>query len=175
MYIPLGEAECFEYIVLVMKDISLGRDFSPSVNVGSSSVHGQGIIATHAISKDQRVFVFHGLRIHSPYVPEAGLFSSLFPNALGMNDDVWVCPESKENLGTFLNHSCDPSGYVGHGMIIRALRPIKRGEEVTIDYSTTEGDQYWSMTCHCASPKCRGTLYASNTPYWKRASQEQTV
>lgn len=139
------------------------------ITVGSSSIHGKGLITTHAIAQDEQIFVFQGVRIHSPYTPEVGIFSSIFPNALGADDDVWVCPEPDTNLGIHLNHSCNPSAYIEHGAVIRALRPLRVGEEVTVDYSTTESDKYWSMPCHCGEENCRGVLIASDQPYWKRA------
>ena len=35
------------------------------------------------------------------------------------------------------------------------MKPIKKGDEITIDYSTTVGENYWKMTCLCGSKNCR--------------------
>ena len=36
-----------------------------------------------------------------------------------------------------------------------ALRNLKKGEEITIDYSTVEGDPLWKMACACRTRQCR--------------------
>ena len=35
---------------------------------------------------------------------------------------------------------------------------IKKGEEITIDYSITEDDPYWKMKCGCSNKDCRKTI-----------------
>ena len=74
-----------------------------------------------------------------------------------------------ETSRTF-NHSCAPNCFV-RGSVdceLVALRDIKKGEEITFDYSTTvnENDEkiqnarfaYWMCPCHCGSPLCRGII-----------------
>lgn len=62
-----------------------------------------------------------------------------------------------------INHSCDPNlGLRGTGSIF-TLRPVKQGEELTYDYSTTMWEEGWPdefaapfvMTCQCAAISCR--------------------
>ena len=59
----------------------------------------------------------------------------------------------------FINHSCDPNVYVKKGTII-ALKSIKKGEEVVLDYSMNDAEK-WRMTCHCGSTNCRRIVYGS--------------
>ena len=69
-----------------------------------------------------------------------------------------ISPES------FVNHSCDPNAYVefteiGKKFLI-ALKPIKKGEEITKDYQLAAIDQIdkkngWVLECKCGSKKCR--------------------
>ncbi len=42
-----------------------------------------------------------------------------------------------------------------NGMGIFASQDIKKGEEITFDYSSTEADPYWKMKCKCGSFNCR--------------------
>jgi D-alanine--D-alanine ligase len=52
------------------------------------------------------------------------------------------------------NHSCDANtGYVGLNVV--ALRSIKKGEELTLDYGTFCDENSESFTCQCGSLKCR--------------------
>lgn len=61
------------------------------------------------------------------------------------------------NIGRYVNHSCRPNCYseiVGDRIWIRALRDIRRGEELTYDYCT---DGEAGIKCLCR-PGCRTTL-----------------
>jgi SET domain len=77
------------------------------------------------------------------------------PNSIGIARGVWIDPEFPL---VFINHSCEPnSAFTGERTLV-ALRPIAPGEEVTMDYSTSEADVDWSMSCACGSAACRSTL-----------------
>lgn len=70
--------------------------------------------------------------------------------------------------GSYINHSCDPNCYVKMRSIrvkdVYALRGIRRGEELTTDYTATSVDQFtrdndwWAMDCNCGSENCRGRI-----------------
>ena len=64
--------------------------------------------------------------------------------------------------GRYANHSCDPNAGVEgtgpHGLKLVAIRPIRRGEEVCFDYSTTMDEDHWTMPCRCGNPECRGIV-----------------
>ncbi len=64
----------------------------------------------------------------------------------------------------FLNHSCNPNAGIKGQRTMTALRDIKKGEEITYDYSATEWtvQDYppyytdgWPMHCRCNSSECR--------------------
>ncbi len=55
----------------------------------------------------------------------------------------------------FLNHSCRPNAFLKNKSDVVAIRPIKKGTEITLDYSFTEGGQNWKMKCRCGLPECR--------------------
>lgn len=68
---------------------------------------------------------------------------------------------------SYMNHSCDPNCYVKMRTIavkdLYAMRNIKKGEELTHDYTATSVDQFagkgfWEMKCECGSENCRGTV-----------------
>ncbi|HET8856020.1 MAG TPA: hypothetical protein VFM28_00685 [Nitrososphaeraceae archaeon] len=39
-----------------------------------------------------------------------------------------------------------------------AMKNIRRGEEVTFDYSTSENENRWYLICHCENKNCRPIL-----------------
>ena len=66
----------------------------------------------------------------------------------------------------YVNHSCDPNAYVefktlGKRCLI-AIKPIKKGEEITVDYTLSSVDQIdnetWVLRCKCGSRNCRGLV-----------------
>ena len=64
-----------------------------------------------------------------------------------------------------INHSCSPNAALRKEGELFALKDIKKGKEITYDYSTTEWTyerfgkyKDWAMECNCGSKKCRGTL-----------------
>lgn len=66
---------------------------------------------------------------------------------------------------SYMNHSCEPNTIVKMKSILKsdiyALKNIKKGEELTHDYSLTAVDQIgkkkpdWIMNCNCKSKNCR--------------------
>jgi D-alanine-D-alanine ligase len=55
------------------------------------------------------------------------------------------------------NHSCDPNT-VFEGLNVVALRNIRRGEELTLDYSLACDDTMIPFECSCGSANCRGEI-----------------
>jgi predicted kinase len=56
------------------------------------------------------------------------------------------------------NHSCDPNLWHVGPYEIAARRPIRAGDELTIDYATHSGAAGFRMRCRCGSPGCRGEI-----------------
>lgn len=57
-----------------------------------------------------------------------------------------------------LNHSCNAT-VLDYGLGVGiAVRDIKAGEEVTIDYRTFGRELPWEFACSCGSPTCVGTV-----------------
>jgi hypothetical protein len=63
----------------------------------------------------------------------------------------------------YINHSCDSNSYdktVKGTRKVIAIRGIKKGEEITFDYSIN-GYNEGTFKCHCGSKNCRG-IYQGN-------------
>ena len=58
--------------------------------------------------------------------------------------------------GAYLNHSCDPNA-MRSGTKVFAWKPIRAGEEITIDYRLNAFDGRRSR-CLCGSKSCRGWI-----------------
>ena len=75
---------------------------------------------------------------------------------LQLDKDKWINP--KRGFSRFINHSCDPNSGIRGRQNVVAMKNIKKGEEVTIDYSITDDDPKWKMECRCGTKRCRKTI-----------------
>lgn len=73
----------------------------------------------------------------------------------------------------YINHSCEPNCYVKNKDVI-ARRNIKKGEEITTDYSLTSKDP-WEMVCHCKSNVCRNVIKGDLLKMDKRFREENQI
>jgi D-alanine-D-alanine ligase len=55
------------------------------------------------------------------------------------------------------NHSCDPNTAY-EGLNVVAVRDIKKGEELTLNYASFLDEHMEPFTCRCGSPKCCGLI-----------------
>ena len=59
----------------------------------------------------------------------------------------------------FINHSCDPNTFMrctDTRAEFYALRPIRKGEELTVDYIDSQHDG--KLPCRCGAANCRGFI-----------------
>ena len=130
--------------------------------IGKSKISGKGIILTKDVKKDGTIFIFKGKEITFT----SGYWSRL-PNALQIGYAKWIVPK-KGSVGEYLNHSCSPTaGVKGRNRIV-AMRALKKGEEVTIDYALTETYPLWHMKCSCGAKNCRKVVKPyQDMPGWR--------
>jgi SET domain-containing protein len=75
-----------------------------------------------------------------------------FPTVRKPNDDL-------DYAWQYLNHSCEPNSYVNATeYCFCALRNIRKGEEITFNYLTTEYELATPFPCGCGSVKCYGFI-----------------
>ena len=124
-----------------------------------SRIQGWGVFATRPINKNTRIIDYAGERItnreslkrEGRYL-RAGHIWCFKLNRLYARDAA-----VDGNVARFINHSCRPNCYaqvIGETIWIRAARNIRRGEELTYDYST---DGAGSIPCRCR-PGCKVML-----------------
>jgi SET domain len=71
--------------------------------------------------------------------------------------EVTIEEEEARYQWRFLNHACEPNAMLVD-RDLRALRPIRRGEEITFDYLTNEFDMATPFRCACGSAECHGDI-----------------
>lgn len=125
------------------------------VHTGSSPIQGIGIFVNEDIKKGGKIFVLKGKPVIFFVKNKSDALSH--PNWLGIGKHRWLELEPPEP-GIHLNHSCNPNAGIRGKVVVTALKHIKKNEEITIDYSTTEGEHLWQMRCRCGTIKCRHTI-----------------
>jgi len=131
--------------------------------VKKSGIHGKGLFTTVDIKKGDYITYIKG-KYTRKKVSGSKKEAGSIPMWYGVTRTLWIDP--KGTIFCYFNHSCKPNtAIVGIKKVI-ALRNIKAGEELTFDYSMTDADPYWEMSCCCGSKNCRETLRAIQfTPY----------
>jgi SET domain-containing protein len=143
---------------------------SPNTEVKASPINGLGLFARVAIARGEIVAVKGGYVLTR--AAWAALGRELGPAEIQLTDDLVIAPVSEdERDGAMLytNHSCDPNIALQGQIVFVAMRDIAAGEELTHDWATTDDDDD-TMTCHCGSPRCRGTVSGKD---WKRRDLQE--
>ena len=123
------------------------------VRIGNSSIDGQGLFAAQDITKRTRIIAYIGEKItrqESARRLEAGNAYIFHLNYRYALDGATLA-----NSARYINHSCDPNAGIKDSIKIVAMKNIRRDEEVTFDYSTTESESGWYLICHCKNKNCR--------------------
>lgn len=144
---------------------------SPKARRGEpSSIAGRGLFAVEDIAAGETVAVKGG------HIVDTETLEAL-PDKL-RNSEVQIAErlhvvaltdEEYEPVMLFLNHSCEPNvGFAGN-VVIRAMRDIAAGEELTTDYALFETNDS-TMMCSCGTAGCRGTIFGQD---WRRPDLQE--
>ena len=124
-----------------------------------SKIQGWGVFATRPISKNTRIVHYAGEKItnqeslkrEARYLKKGHIWCFKL-NRLYVRDAA-----VGGNIARYINHACKPNCYtqvIGDTIWIRAAKNIKKGEELTYDYST---DGVGTIPCRC-TPDCQTLL-----------------
>ena len=124
-----------------------------------SGIHGWGVYATKAITKNTRITYYAGEKISNQeslkrerrYIKRGHIWCFKLTNRTVIDAGVGG------NVARFINHSCRPNCYIDikDGVIwIRAAKPIRKGQELSYNYNT---DGEGLIMCRCR-PGCQTLL-----------------
>ncbi|MEK6638833.1 MAG: SET domain-containing protein [Pseudomonadota bacterium] len=131
-------------IASMLFNLSQGR-----LRIARSDIDGFGLFAKHGFAANEDICQLRGVLKRRP--------TRTLPNWIGIGPGLWIVPGLPLQ---HINHSCRPNAAFGRNRRLHTLREISAGEEITLDYSTTEADPQWSMACSCHSDNCRQKLFA---------------
>jgi len=128
---------------------------SPKTEVRSSPIHGQGLFARIAIAAGEIVAAKGGHVLTG--AEWAALEPVLGPAEIQIAEDLFIAPvraDHRDGSMLYTNHSCDPNVAIQGQIVLVAMRNIVPGEELTIDWATTDDGDH-ELACRCGSPRCR--------------------
>ena len=131
--------------------------------VRKSKVAGNGVFANQSYSPGSVVLQPEGRVVHSRNVDWDALGDR---GMYYLQVSPWKYLEPSDPRLENLNHSCNPNmGYksLDGKVSFVAIKPVKKGDEVTFDYSTTmleEWDEDVSTLerCNCGARNCRHVI-----------------
>ena len=127
------------------------------LRVAPSTIHRWGVYAEEPIPSKHKVIEYTGERISRR---ETKKRAERKLNYLFTLDSYWTIDGSVNGSGAqYINHSCEPNlaARIQRGHILYlALRNIKKGEELTIDYHFDADVE--KVPCACGAIACRGTI-----------------
>jgi len=77
--------------------------------------------------------------------------------AYPMTDNIWAIWSPKPEDWLPINHSCNPNAWLV-GLNVAARRPIRKGEQITMEYATFCTDNMAAFNCLCGSDNCRKVI-----------------
>lgn len=127
------------------------------LSIRKSPINGKGCFATIRFGRGRKIAEYTGERITDLEARNRGGRVKL---RICDIDGRWSLDGSRGGNGThYINHSCRPNAYMktlyGH-VLFFALRDIRPGEEITVDYEDTLHPD--TKRCRCGVATCRGTI-----------------
>ncbi len=129
-----------------------------SLSVKKSPLHGLGCFATVGFLKGNRIAEYAGQKIGRKEAMRR-MKKPIGKRISELGSECYIDGSVDGNQTQYINHSCDPNAdanVVDGTLFIFALREIKPGEEITVDYlNSFEKDQ---SVCQCRTASCRQNL-----------------
>ena len=128
------------------------------LTIGKSKINGQGCFANIPFKRRKKIAEYTGERISDLEAQKRARNRRVL--RICDIDGRWSLDGARGGNGThYINHSCQPNAFMrtlyGH-VLFFALRDIKSGDEITIDYEQTLHPD--SKRCTCGAENCRGTI-----------------
>ncbi|HLH04079.1 MAG TPA: SET domain-containing protein-lysine N-methyltransferase [Bryobacteraceae bacterium] len=128
------------------------------MKLAKSNIHRWGVYAAEPIPANRKVIEYTGEKISRRETKRRAESNDLI--YLFTLDDYWTIDGSVGGSGAeYINHSCEPnlaSRIIRGHILYYSVRPIRRGEELTVDYCFDKNVQ--RVICKCGSARCRGTI-----------------
>jgi hypothetical protein len=133
--------------------------------IKESRISGKGVFADRGFRKFEHICFLTGRLETLPEMLISTEDEQEGSDPLGVDDELYI---KLDELPRNFNHSCNPNAFIRGRNELVALKDIKKGEEITWDYSTSmndnkekinaDGSELWTCECNCTSTSCRGII-----------------
>lgn len=132
-----------------------------------SHIHGEGLFALRTFKRGDTISMSEGYVVNSrgrrlePWESRISYQLKLTVNHNFV--PTGIVGDATMNALAKVNHGCDPNSYVQFDqesklLMLKALRKIGKGVEITCDYCATETELAHAFYCHCGMTNCRGFI-----------------
>lgn len=118
----------------------------PVLEVQNSKIDGSGIFAAEHIEDGGPVCPLYGALYN---IAKAKINYPKY--SYQISDEIAI--ETSNEPG-FFNHSCEPNVFINQDWQFEAMKEIRVGEEIVVDYGTVDYFQY-AFKCRCGTLACR--------------------
>jgi hypothetical protein len=126
------------------------------LEVKETKKYGKGVFAGEDIKIGDVVYILGGKRMDcKDLVDKVNSKKENIDDPLQIGKRTYLDLNAKSRA---FNHSCNPNTGLRKTSEMFALRDIKKGEELTFDYSLTIAPTVWKMECRCGAKNCRKVL-----------------
>lgn len=129
---------------------------SPKAIRRSGGLQGLGLFAVEPIRTGELVGIKTGHIVDEAYVKaHAGHIRG---DHWQITDDFFYASTTETEHSDILigfNHSCEPNAYIDGQILLRTIRDIEPGEEITVDYATYFTSDTMEFDCLCKTASCR--------------------
>jgi D-alanine-D-alanine ligase-like ATP-grasp enzyme len=131
--------------VVRTKNGGLGIDATRDITAGEVVFRGE--------ERSQRVVTRRWVEEHWDVRDRRTFAQYAYP----LSDEVFILWSDNPNEWAPQNHSCHANCHYD-GLNVVALRDIRSGEELTLDYAQFCNEQSAGFDCHCGAANCRGFI-----------------
>jgi SET domain-containing protein len=136
-----------------------------AIVVQDSAIAGRGLFANGPLRAGTVVIRVGGRLVSTDELRSLIETSEHYVDTLTVLEDVHLVLPAATTVH-YGNHSCDPNLWHVGPYEIATRRPVRAGEELTMDYATQTGAPGFSMSCRCGAAGCRGEVTSED---WRRA------
>lgn len=129
---------------------------SEKVEIKKCTTHERGMHANNNIKKGEIVFIKGGHILRKNQIYSSGIINSYHP----IDDNYFIAAKNEdeeEYIKLYINHSCFPNCGLRGEITFVALKDIKKGGQLTIDYAFLDNEDY-SFKCECGESCCRSVI-----------------
>ena len=136
---------------------------NPKIEIKETQNKGRGMFAVELIKANEKILIWGGEYTDAQGATEAKGKGKL---VLQWDYNLYSVEDRGDDMGYFINHSCDSNTWMEDAYTLVAKLDIQIGEEVTADYALWEADPNYvsKWNCSCGSPVCRKKITGND---WK--------